>query len=629
MRISRETSEQVRNVADIVDVIGEFVRLKKKGSNYFGPCPFHSEKTASFSVSPERGIYKCFGCGKSGNVINFVMEYHTLNFPEAVRMLALKFSIPIIDSDERTQKVDDKRELVLMALNAASEFFTNLLFSETGKNALQYLRNRHFSDEMIKKFNVGYSADSWDMLYKYLKKKSFEEDTLEQAGLIKRGDKGYFDMFRGRVMFSIKDNLGRIVAFGARRMNDDDSQPKYINSSQSIVYDKSRTLYALFEAKNSIRNLNYSIMVEGYADALTLHQAGISNVVASSGTSLTNEQLQLLGRYSKKLYIVYDGDQAGLKATERGIDIAISQGYELFIVRLPEKEDPDSFVREHGKEEFDQYIKKGQNFLEFLIQIYRTRGDFGSPSYKSEIARSLLKLISKIPDKLQHDDYFRIIASHLNLSENQLITLYKEKEVSNNAAAVKASEENITKKELSNDSLNFQEIQFIYSPKSTIDSLLPEEKLIIILALESKNNINILFDKYNFSKNLLITSAAHKLFSLIVELSEENTDINRALTEDEAIDPVLKESLILLSMLDEKQSDKWENFGAMPNENKSATIIKDCVFKLELKALEFERKRLTALLKTNSIDTKITKQIIQIDERRSQINDELIGNDSF
>ena len=318
--ITEAQKEQILEQSDIVDIIGEVVNLKRRGSNYLGLCPFHNEKTPSFTVSDVKGIYKCFGCGESGNAVSFMMKYHNMTYIDAMKELALKAGVKIEDTQSpKVKEQIDKKDLVFHALEAASEFYNKYLFLKPAKQALAYFKSRQFSDDTIKKYKLGYAPDSFDETMKHLIKLGFSIETLSESGLIiENKDKtSYYDRFRGRAMFPILNVTGKVLGFGARQLEDNKNQPKYINSPQTLVYDKSFSLYGIFHAKNEIRNKQSVILVEGYANVITLHQAGIENVVASSGTSLTVQQLSQLSKFTKTIYFSYDSDSAGQNASEK------------------------------------------------------------------------------------------------------------------------------------------------------------------------------------------------------------------------------------------------------------------------------------------------------------------------
>ncbi|MFM8472590.1 MAG: DNA primase, partial [Candidatus Kapaibacterium sp.] len=353
MHIPEHIIEEVRHRSDIVETVGEHVRLQKRGKNFLGLCPFHSEKTPSFNVNPELGIYKCFGCGKSGSAINFIMDHQAMSFPEAVRFLARRIGV-VIEDEQQTdaERLEHSRtDAAHRALAAACEYYEERLRDSVGKVAMTYLSGRGFDEATLRAFHCGYAPDDWQSTSVELLRRGFSEQTMEDAGLIiRRDDGGMYDRFRGRVMFPIHDSMGRVVGFGARALHPDSGGAKYVNSPQSRVYDKSRVVYGLFQAKQEIRKLDRVILTEGYADTITLHRSGFTNAVASSGTALTTEQLNLIGRYSKNLVIAYDGDDAGLTAAMKAIELALPQGFDVSIVSLPDKDDPDTFVRSKGAE---------------------------------------------------------------------------------------------------------------------------------------------------------------------------------------------------------------------------------------------------------------------------------------
>lgn len=430
MKYNNDVIEQINSHVDIIEIIGEYVQLKKAGNRYVGLCPFHEDKKSpSFSVSPDRGVYHCFGCKKSGNVFTFLKDFLGLSFPESIELLAKRYGIVLAVNEDDKQK-DDKRGLVLKALQSASEYYSNFLYLKEGETALKYFRKRNFSTDLIKQFQLGASAPIWDGLISHLKNNGFNEENALDAGLVVKHESGrVYDRFRNRAMFAIRDFLGRVVGFGARQIDDEPNQPKYINSPQSIVYDKSKVIYGLYEAKNAIRNKQFALMTEGYADVLSLHQAGYANAIASSGTALTSDQLKLLSRYTKRIYLVFDSDEAGEKATLRAIELGAELGFDVFVVRLPQGEDPDSIIRENGAAVFENYIKAAQSFLEYLFFVFKKGDNFTSPQAKADNARYLVKIVSKIPDRLQHDFYLNQIASYFDLTESQIEIIYKEKKV--------------------------------------------------------------------------------------------------------------------------------------------------------------------------------------------------------
>ncbi len=415
--------EEIRSASDIVDIVSDYVRMKKQGSNYFGLCPFHNEKTPSFSVNLSMGIYKCFGCSKVGNVFQFVMEMESIGFPEAVRMLAERAGIPLPEQEEDRQQASEIESIYHALRFAARFFYDQLTQTEAGKPALEYLTGRGFTPTTIKHFGLGYALDRWDALLKEAEQNHVAPEMLEKAGLVlsRKEGKGHYDRFRGRAIFPIFSHVGKVLGFGGRIMTPAPDQPKYINSPETKVYNKSRVLYGLYQAKHAIRKSEEVILVEGYTDVIALHQAGVANVVASSGTALTPEQVKMLGRYAKRVLMLYDADTAGADAALRGIDLVLSQGFSAYAIALPGGEDPDSYVREHGGEAFREYAKKHrQGFAAFIYGMARRSGRLDTPEGQAETMHVILASIARIPDPLMQETFMRRASEVLDVPDMQL-----------------------------------------------------------------------------------------------------------------------------------------------------------------------------------------------------------------
>lgn len=428
MRIPESKIDEIRQASDIVDVISSYIALKKRGRNFIGLCPFHQEKTPSFNVSPDRQMYHCFGCGVGGNVFTFVMEHEKVSFIEAVRTLAERAGIALPEEGSRNEGESTENELLYEACRSASEYFQqNLRGTVEGKLALEYFHHRGFTDETIAIFGLGYSMNAWDGLVAFAARKGIDQVRLERAGLlVQREDgSGYYDRFRGRAMFPILSASGRTIAFGARKMREEDPLGKYINSPETPIYNKSRILYGLYQAREAIREREFAVLVEGYADLISVHQAGIRNVVASSGTALTEGQIQLLSRYAKSITLVYDADSAGSKATVRGVDLIIEQGMDVRVAGLPEGDDPDSFVRREGGEALRGHLDTAVSFLDFKATLFRTEGMFGTPEGQATAVRSIVGTIAKMKDELKRSFYIKHLAATYGLYES---VLYRELE---------------------------------------------------------------------------------------------------------------------------------------------------------------------------------------------------------
>ncbi len=425
--ISRQSIDAVINAAAIEEVVGDYIALKKRGANLLGRCPFHDEKTPSFTVSPAKGIYKCFGCGKAGNSVSFLMEHDNLNFADAIRKLAAKYNITLeedtIINREEYNEAQQKRENLLIALLFARDFFREQLKSEEGRIVGDsYFRERGFTQQTIDEFELGYSPQGWESLVNAAKANRFNLDYFADAGLVKKKEDGsYFDMFRHRVIFPIHDLTGKVIAFGGRQLEKDERSPKYLNSPETDVYHKSQVLYGIFQAKKHIKALNNCYLVEGYTDVTTLHQGDVKNVVASSGTSLTEGQIRLIKRFTDNVTVLYDGDAAGIKASLRGIDLLLEQGLNVRTVSFPEGEDPDSYCKKLGAAAFREYLQSAnKDFILFKTDLLM-EGVANDPIKKTEVVKSLLTSISLIPDALKRAAYARECSKLMDMDEKLLL----------------------------------------------------------------------------------------------------------------------------------------------------------------------------------------------------------------
>ena len=423
MRVGDDKIEEIRRSSDIVDVIAGFVQLKKRGKNYLGLCPFHQEKTPSFNVSPEKQMFHCFGCGVGGNVFTFIMEHEKVSFIEAVRTLSDRAGIPLPERGGDQGLAGENEGLYKACKTAGLRFYDNLVNSTEGQLGLEYLKHRGFSDATIRKFGLGYSRNAWNDIVEYAAGLKHDLAEYEKAGLIIKRDDGssLYDRFRGRVMFPIFSPSGRPIGFGARKIREDDTvQGKYMNSPETPIYSKSRNLYGLSHSKEAIRERGFAILVEGYADLISVFQAGIENIVASSGTALTVEQIQLISRYAKTIVLVYDADSAGSKATMRGVDLVIENGLDVKVAALPPGDDPDSFVRKKGGGEFTALIGQAVSFLEFKAESFVAEGLLKTPEGKTQAVRSLVEIIAKVRDEIKRNFYIKSIAEKYDIYESVL-----------------------------------------------------------------------------------------------------------------------------------------------------------------------------------------------------------------
>ena len=428
--ITQETIQQIVSRIDIIEIISSFIRLKKRGANYLGLCPFHNEKTPSFTVSPSKEIYKCFGCGRSGNTISFLMEHEKYSYVEALRWLAGKYNVEIEETEtspefKEQQQVADSLYIIN---NFAKEFFSKALFnSDEGANiGLSYLKERGFREDIIKKFELGYNPEAKDTFANEATGAQFNPVLLQKTGLVVMRDNGLQDNYRGRIIFPVHNHTGKISGFGARLIRQNDKAPKYINTPENEIYVKSKILYGSHFARQAIDKADECLLVEGYTDVLALHQAGIENVVASGGTSLTPDQLRLIKKYTHNLTILYDGDNAGIKAALRGLDLALEEGLNVKLVLLPNQEDPDSYINKNGAASFTSFIRDNKKDFIFFQLEYDLKAAGDDTDKRSKVVNRIAETISKInkaEDFTKQQDYIHKTAELLKIDETGLHTL--------------------------------------------------------------------------------------------------------------------------------------------------------------------------------------------------------------
>ena len=418
------------SAANIVEVVSDYITLKRAGANFQACCPFHNEKTPSFVVSPSKGLFKCFGCGKAGNAVTFVMEHESISYPEALKVVAKKYGIEIREKEMTEEDIrrNDNRESMFALNSWVADYFVRYMAEDEAEGIpvgrSYFHSSRGFSEATIRKFGLGMCPSKGDKMTTDAIKAGYKEEFLIATGLtIKRESDGrLYDRFRERVMFPIHNISGRIVGFGGRTMRTDKSVAKYQNSPESEIYNKSRELYGLYFAKKAVQQADYAIMVEGYTDVISMHQAGVENVVASSGTSLTIDQIRLIRRFTNNLTIIYDSDAAGIKASLRGIDLVLHEGMNVRVVLLPEGDDPDSFARAHSAAEVQEYIaKNAENFITFKANLLLSETD-NDPIKRSEVTRNMITSIAQIPDTVKRSEFIKECAKLMNVDENMLIS---------------------------------------------------------------------------------------------------------------------------------------------------------------------------------------------------------------
>ncbi|MBS4958252.1 MAG: DNA primase [Clostridium sp.] len=499
MQISEEILEKIKSQNDIVDVISERVRLRKSGRNFTGLCPFHNEKTPSFSVSQEKQIYKCFGCGEAGNVISFVMKEKNLPFIEAVKYLANRANIPLeMNNGEKSKSAKKKELLYRVNVEAAKFFFSNLM---NNQNAKEYFLNRGIKEETIKKFGLGFANDSWNSLMFYLRKKGINDTLLEEAGLIsvnkEKGSK--YDRFRNRVIFPVFDYQGRVIGFGGRVL--DDSKPKYLNSPETLVFQKGTNLYGLNFALKHNMSERYFVIVEGYMDLISLHQYGITNVVASLGTALTINQARLLKRYADKVIISYDADMAGQMATLRGLEILRTAGFDVRVLNIPQGKDPDEYVRSNGKEAFLKLINSAEPLIDYRMKKAEEGIDFKNSQSLILYAKRIMEIISDL-DPVEKDVYIKKASENTGIKEQTLYDILKSR--------MKDNREN-----------NFRNNKEEDRSKLYVEpGFLKAERAILKIMLENKEYLQYIEER--ISENDFILLEHKEIFTIIILAKGEN-----------------------------------------------------------------------------------------------------------
>ena len=423
MRISENKIEEIRSASDIVDVISEFVQLRKRGKNFIGLCPFHTEKTPSFTVNEDKQIFHCFGCHTGGNIFKFLMEYEKISFIEAIQEVAARVGINLEYEEDTTGKESEQEILYEINVQAARYFSDNLLNSPEGEIARKYFQERKIKPQTLRAFGLGYAFNGWENLVEFAKSQKIDLERALQLGLIgQQKDGRLFDKFSDRIIFPIFSANGRVIAFAGRILENREGSAKYLNSPESAIYTKGKILYGLSFSKDEIRKLDKAILVEGYMDLISLYQNGIKNVVAVSGTALTEDQVQLLSRYTKNVVLLFDADTAGIKASMRSIELLLKQDIEIKIATLPSGEDPDSYINKFGKEEFDEQIRKAQNFLEYQTGYFESQRYFEDHKKTAEAIRELVRILALIDDELKRNLLLKSVAKRFNLREKLLET---------------------------------------------------------------------------------------------------------------------------------------------------------------------------------------------------------------
>jgi DNA primase len=632
--IAPASVERVLDAARIEDIVGDFVRLRKRGANMLGLCPFHNEKSPSFNVNVTGNYFKCFGCGKGGNSVQFLMEHEQMSFPEAIRYIADKYNITLEEVDASPeQKVEmlHREKLLEIAAYARKHYEQELWETQEGKNiGMSYFKERGFLDTTIKKFQLGYSSKERDSFAKKAKLDGFPEDQLQELGLI---NKYGYDFFNDRVMFTIHDISGRPVAFAGRILVKAENSPKYINSPESEIYKKSKVLYGLYQARQAIRKMDDCIIVEGYTDVLAMAQSGIEHVVASSGTALTEEQIKLIHRFTQNVTILYDGDPAGIKAALRGLDMVLEQDMNVKIVLLPGKHDPDSFIRESGAEGFLGYLE--QNASDFITFKAKTLSEDSKndPIRKAALIKDVLESISKIPDTIKRSLYLRECASLFDMDETLLVrelnqilkkSIYKEQKKNRPDSRLSLDEEQRQAMEAGQpDRIAFNVLPDTHE--------IQERDLIRILVAYADQTFDLEDEKHSIAELILsnmedaLDTIDQPIYRKLLEVSIQAMEEGKLIQpeyylnhEDKELQSLAMDLLISPYEYSENWEKRWQLFlqtQPYPDKNfyndATQSILRFKLKKFNRKLKENQQKIVESAQKANDEETQLLMQVHQ------------------
>lgn len=598
MLIPDDIIAEIRQRADIAAVIGQYVPLRQRGKNYVGLCPFHAEKTPSFNVSPQLGIYKCFGCGKSGDVFSFLMEYVGMSFVEAARHLADQLGIQLPSDDERSDAATAYRRTLRAALRAAARYYRECLHHPEAATARQFLQQRGISEAMSARFELGYAPAGWTATLQKLLAEGFTREQLIDAGLlIARDDGSTYDRFRHRLIFPIHAPHGDVIAFGARQLSPDD-EPKYLNSPQTPLYDKSFTLYALYQAKHALTRTRTAVIVEGYLDAIALHSIGIEQTVATAGTALTQRHLEQLRRYVDGVVLVFDGDTAGQEAAHRAVAVALRTGIAAEVVLLPEGEDPDSLVRTRDADAVKNILSRRLSPVEFLVTHSQLRYDWSNKLVATRQIRAIADVIAAMPDVLYRELLLRELSDRVGIAR-ELLEVARSPQVAQPVPRAA-----------------------IHQPQHRVPPILPEEALILRAALISRTLAQEIFEEFLLEPSALPSPPAAALLAALEQhLNTDSSDLppGHALPHMQ-LDPQVRELAEWLIFTEELPSQRWNELGAtVTAEHFYRQQLSDAVRKLEQRHLEQQLAELRRRLEREPDNIELLQQIDRLHKLRVEL----------
>lgn len=622
MRIPESKIEEIRNAANIVDIISEYVPLRKRGKNYIGLCPFHSEKTPSFTISDDKQIFHCFGCHAGGNVFKFIMDYKKISFIESIQELAEQLGISLeYEEGISDENQSEQEELYDINTEVARYFSNNLLNDAEGEIARQYFQNRNLKIQTLRAFGLGYALNGWENLINYLKQKNIDLERALKIGLIGRNNDGrLYDKLAGRIIFPIFSPNGRVVAFAGRVLGKDAKGAKYINSPESLIYVKGRILYGLSHAKDEIRRVNKAVLVEGYMDLISLYQSGIKNVVAVSGTALTDDQAQLLSRYTKNVVLIFDSDTAGINASMRSIEILLRKDFDIKIAALPKGEDPDSYVQKFGRDEFEEVIKNARNFLEYQTAFYESRGMFNDPATTVEAIRELVKPIALIDDELKRNILIKNIARKFNLREKLIET-----ELMQAASVIKKQTQTKINQLREKDALP-KDIFVDHNKKTASPVIYNIEKEVIKLLFEGdKNTIELIL--HHIESSDLIIEINEKIFEQVKDIYDNGGDLKPANLIAQYPDENIQNYLREITIDNYSLSSNWDEYTVNKiKETSSKKYVKDLIIKL--KHLQIDERintnrKLMDEASSPEEELNLLKQNIELEQEKKKLKAEL------
>jgi DNA primase len=618
MKIPDDKIDEIRGATDIVDLVGGFVKLKKRGKNYLGLCPFHAEKTPSFNVSADRQMYHCFGCGAGGNVFTFLMEIDKVSFVEAVRTLAKNAGIDLPEpgrSPGDGTPTEQERAYALCRL-AGQYFHANLTGTPEGKLALEYLKHRGITTEMSTHFGLGYSMNSWDAFIGHAKEHGYTPEFVARYGLArKREDGSYYDYFRGRLIFPVFTATGRVVGFGARKLREDDPLGKYINSPETPLFNKSRILYGLSQSKEAIRDADEALLVEGYMDLISLWQAGFRNIIASSGTALTADQITLVRRYTRTVTLVYDADSAGSRAAIRGIDLVLEQDMDVKVAKLPEGDDPDSFVRKKGAGAMRELLGGAGSFVDFIIAS-RTESDKkggDSPEERSKTVRLLIGTVARMPDALKRDFYLKYIAQKFDLRESTLQAELSKALKSAGPASGRRFVPAVPPGEAAPDPVRQP------AGRTPLQAIPPDERDLFAAVLRGGEEVARLVGEHLAADDFSHPTTRALAAGIAARLADGES-IEAASLIDDATDPAAREFIAEIMMTKYTLSRETRSGGARWEPGEPLRIARDTILAMKKKSLRASKLRNQEMLKEASARGA---DVLPFQQRNTLLDEEL------